>query len=36
MVALLKMPIFDLVKFKIHDIMIADGELYRLPKMNLN
>ena len=36
MVALLKMPIFDLVKFKIHDILIADGELYRLPKMNLN
>lgn len=31
-----KMPIFSLIKFKIHDIMIADGELYRLPKMNLN
>jgi hypothetical protein len=35
MAALLKMPIFDLIKFKIHEIMIADGELYRLPKMNL-
>ena len=36
LIALKKMPIFSLVKFKIHDIMIADGELYRLPKMNLN
>lgn len=34
--ALQKMPIFHLIKFKIHEIMIADGELYRLPKMNLN
>lgn len=31
-----KMPIFSLIKIKIHEIMIADGELYRLPKMNLN
>lgn len=36
LVALHKMPIFRLIKFKIHEIMIADGELYRLPKMNLN
>jgi len=36
LIALQKMPIFKLVKFKIHKIMIADGELYRLPKMNLN
>jgi hypothetical protein len=36
LIALKKMPIFSLVKFNIHDIMIADGELYRLPKMNLN
>lgn len=34
--ALQKMPIFHLIRFKIHEIMIADGELYRLPKMNLN
>jgi hypothetical protein len=34
--ALQKMPIFHFIKFKIHEIMIADGELYRLPKMNLN
>lgn len=34
--ALQRMPIFKLIKFKIHEIMIADGELYRLPKMNLN
>jgi hypothetical protein len=36
LLALQKMPIFDLIKFKIHEIMISDGELYRLPKMNLN
>jgi len=36
LVVLQKMPIFNLIKFKIHEIMIADGELYRLPKMNLN
>ena len=36
LVALQKMPIYKLIKYKIHEIMIADGELYRLPKMNLN
>lgn len=34
--ALEKMPIFDFIKFKIHGVMITDGELYRLPKLNLN
>jgi hypothetical protein len=36
LLALQKMPIFDFIKFKVHEIMISDGELYRLPKMNLN
>lgn len=34
--ALQKMPIFKYIDFTIHDIMISDGELYRLPKLNLN
>jgi hypothetical protein len=29
-------PIFPLIKCKIHPLFIADGEIFRLPKLHLN
>jgi len=29
-------PIFLLIKVKIHPLFIADGEIFRLPKLHLN
>lgn len=29
-------PIFHLIKFRIHPLFMADGEIFRLPKLHLN
>jgi hypothetical protein len=29
-------PIYHLIKCKIHPLFIADGEIFRLPKLHLN
>ena len=31
-----KLPIYNRVTFEIHDLLIADGEVFRFPKLNLN
>ncbi len=31
-----KLPIYNKVNCEIHDLLIADGEVFRFPKLNLN
>jgi hypothetical protein len=31
-----KLPIIDMVTYEIEDLLFADGEVFRFPKLNLN